>query len=80
MLKPIYPELELGWMTITAMSSHIYERHFEMVRKIISDPKVAACSVMPVCGHYEAMKLISSAGRVNTDWGNLSHWLLAKEE
>lgn len=76
-LSEIY-DLETGWMCITAMSSHIYERHFNMVGNIITDPSIAECSVMPVCGYIEAMKLISCGGRVDSDWGKLSRWLLTE--
>lgn len=75
MLRSVYTELELGNMTIVAMSSHIYGRHFEMVESILQDPAVAECSVMPLPTVAEAFKIAASGGNVNTAWGNLAHWL-----
>lgn len=65
-----------GTMTITAMSSHIYDRHWPMVEKIIEDPRVSDCSRMPLMLSDEAQKLASSGGVVHSSWGEASKWLL----
>lgn len=78
MLRSVYPELALGDMTIVAMSSHIYERHFEMVKNILKNKSVAECSLMPIPTSAEAFKIAASAGNVNSDWGQLSRWLVTE--
>lgn len=81
MLLTVFPNLRLGTLTITAMSSHIYERHFKMVDEILRDPQRAACTIMPVITEpSEAFRLAACAGHVNGDWGKLSRWLLTPEE
>lgn len=37
MLRDYHPGLMLGKLTITAVSSHIYERHYNMVEKILNE-------------------------------------------
>lgn len=37
LLRSVYPTLQLGTMTITAASSHIYERHWGMVERILAE-------------------------------------------
>lgn len=76
MLQSVYPGLGLGTMTIVAMSSHIYQRHFDMVNNIINDPEVEEdFTRMPLATTHEAFKLAACAGNVE-DWGELSKWLL----
>lgn len=76
MLNTVYPTLQLGNMAVVAMSSHIYERHFEMVNQIIENPSVASCSIMPFASSAEAFKLAASGGVVDEKWGQLSKWLV----
>lgn len=78
MLRSVYPELQLGNMTIVAMSSHIYERHFEMVDKILAEPHVAECSLMPIPSISEAFKIAASGGVVDASWGHLARWLVTE--
>lgn len=78
MLRTVYPELSMGSMSITAMSSHIYSRHFQMVEKILDNRAVAECSIMPVPSTFEAFKLAACAGNVDPSWGQLSRWLLTE--
>lgn len=78
MLQSVFSELELGDMTIVAMSSHIYERHFKMVSDIIADPAIAECSVMPIPTTSEAFKIAASGGVVDGEWGRLSKWLVTQ--
>ena len=76
MLKYVYQNLRLGTMTVTAMSSHIYDRHFVMVDNILNDTRIAECSVMPIIVHPdEAFKIVASRGRVDPSWGPLAFWL-----
>ena len=37
LLKPYYPDLELGTYTHTANSYHIYDRHFSLVDEMIEN-------------------------------------------
>jgi len=78
MLRSVYPELMLGNMTIVAMSSHIYERHFEMVKAILADSSVAECSLMPIPSVAEAFKIAASGGSVDQSWGHLARWLVTE--
>lgn len=78
MLNAVYPQLTLGSLTIISMSSHIYERHFEMVENIIKAPLVAECSLMPMPTTDEAFKLAASGGKVDPTWGQLSRWLVTE--
>jgi len=76
MLLTVYPNLNLGRMTVTAMSSHIYERHYAMVDTIIKDQSIAECSVMPIITEpKEAFQLAVSRGNIDPSWGLLSYWL-----
>lgn len=64
LLKTNYPGLGIGTMVITAMSSHIYSRHYEMVKEIIADgPNGYTDHNMPFCAADEAMYLISRRGK-----------------
>jgi len=78
MLRSVYPELSIGNMTIVAMSSHIYERHFEMVTKILKEPTVAECSLMPIPSISEAFKIAASGGAIDASWGHLARWLVTE--
>ncbi len=78
MLRSVYRELNLGSMTIVAMSSHIYERHFDMVTNILKNKKVAECSLMPTPSTAEAFLIAASAGSVDPNWGMLSRWLVTE--
>jgi thymidylate synthase len=76
MLKSVYPSLHLGTIVITAMSSHIYEQHFDMVRRIIEAPLQEFRQVeMPTCNTAEAMCIIASRGKPITTGGQLGDWL-----
>jgi thymidylate synthase len=78
MLNAVYQQLTLGSLTIISRSSHIYERHFEMVKNIIKAPSVAECSLMPIPTTDEAFKLAASGGKVDPTWGQLSRWLVTE--
>lgn len=63
-----YPELKIGIMTITAASSHIYERHFRMVDNIINQglSSVNEAIKLPLCsGPAEANRIIADRGFKN---------------
>lgn len=75
MLRTVYQKLDLGSLTIIAMSSHIYERHFEMVGKILNDPSVGECSIMPIPETKEAFLIAASGGNIDPEWGKLAFWL-----
>ena len=87
MLYVAYPSLAVGDLVITADSSHIYERHFEMVQNILNNTKevlaseadLSSCgtnSCMPLCSSREAFLLAASAGNIKPEFGPLSAWLL----
>lgn len=78
MLIPIHGLLGLGKITITADSSHIYERHFEMVGKIIGEEDIEQPIVMPLIGTAEAFKLAACKGNVDPSWGEFSNWLVGE--
>lgn len=70
--------LSYGSMVITAMSSHIYQRHYEMAGSIIrSDPESYEAIHMPRCSFHEAMYLVSSRGKLDNapDEYLLAKWL-----
>jgi thymidylate synthase len=75
LLHPNIP-CDLGTITITAMSSHIYSRHYEMVQKILED-RVYELTEMPYCNCEEAMKIIASRGKpeILKTAGLLGEWL-----
>ena len=77
LLQPNIP-LEDGTITITAMSSHIYSRHYDMVAKILEDPTYDSIE-MPYCTCAEAMKIIASRGKkeILETTGPLGRWLCA---
>lgn len=77
LVKNIYPEVTLGLFKIDADSSHYYERHFNMVQRIV-DSNYEFCEnveEMPLCDHIEATKLLACKGVVDPSWGELSKWL-----
>ena len=67
MLKESYAYLKLGQMYITAASSHIYERHFQMVKKIVQEPiEMWQVQNLPeASGSVETLAIISSRGVAN---------------
>lgn len=76
MLQSVYPELSVGPMTVTAMSSHIYGRHFKMVTSILEESKDDyVVHQMPWCDANEATKLIAYRGKRLEECGNLGRWL-----
>lgn len=78
LVNSLYQSIEFGTLSITAMSSHIYATHFDMVWKIVEDPSLDIDTMfMPVCDYEEALKLITSGGNVKAEWGELSEWLLS---
>ncbi len=82
-LRQTYPTMEIGPVTITAMSSHIYHWHYEMVRKIIekgSGDYVPEC--MPFAsGMAEVLFLVSTKGKYTSapEGFDLANWLISKD-
>lgn len=79
-LKGTYPYLEIGDMKITAMSSHIYSRHFEMVSKIIRDGYEEFKIIdMPWPDTVsEALFIAASRGKNLERAGKLGNWLIGE--
>lgn len=78
-LKDHY-DLSIGTVSITAMSSHIYERHFEMVRKILAadiheDYDSIIMPWFPSAG--SAMKMIASRGKITEPTNDVERWLIS---
>jgi thymidylate synthase len=77
LVKGLLPiELGIGIIHIISMSSHLYSRHYEMVRNIIDHPYYESVQ-MPYCSSEEAMKIIASRGDQKTlkSSGKLGEWL-----
>lgn len=66
----------IGTITITAMSSHIYDRHFKMAEQILQDGIDSYSPIeMPFCqSNKEALQIIADRGVVNTQIP-LARWL-----
>ena len=81
LIQPAYHEsihTHSGSLKITSMSSHIYARHYDVVRKILDGPDENYEPItMPHCGHIAALKIIASRGRKDRlqDAGELGRWL-----
>jgi Thymidylate synthase len=73
MLRDSYPGLKAGRITLTAASSHIYQRHFEVVRKILGEyfnPETAVQLPEPY-SVAECLAIIGDRGvigRHDTNW------------
>lgn len=64
-LIDIYPTLEVGDITITAASSHIYERHWGLVSGILSQPQYTEI-YLPMCKNSaESNLIIANRGKLN---------------
>lgn len=59
LLLPVYPGLQLGPLTVTATSFHIYERHFELL-PMLAVQHVDPVEVPQLKGPDEAMALASA--------------------
>lgn len=76
MLQTVYPDLVLGKIIITADSSHIYDRHYNMVQTILRQSEDLKEVEMPLMNSAEAFKLAACKGNVDPSWGEFSNWLL----
>ncbi len=79
-LRTTYPDLMVGNLTISAMSSHIYDRHFDMVGRILKAGVTEyVINRMPfVSGMAEVMFLISTKGKYDKAPPEflLANWLI----
>ena len=80
LLQPCFGnDIRFGYITITAASSHIYSRHYEIVNKIIDEGIDSYTAIdMPMTKYMEAMFLISKRGKM-VDIPipyNLARWLV----
>lgn len=78
MLQTVYPDLILGKIMITADSSHIYDRHYNMVQTILSQSEDLEEVEMPLMNSAEAFKLAACKGKVDPSWGEFSKWLVGE--
>lgn len=69
MLRDFYPGLQAGKITVTAASSHIYERHFDMVNKIIdATPDFTKFTELPEpASAEECHTIVVNRGRMPMD-------------
>lgn len=83
MLKDVYPNLVDGRLCISAMSSHIYERHFDMVAKILAEGVESYQEVeMPwISGPDEVKFLVDTKGKYTEvpDGFHLAKWLITND-
>ena len=75
--------IETGDITVTAMSSHIYQRHFDMANTMMlagdTDSSLDLSKYnMPWCNAKDATFLIHSRGKNLERGGPLGQWLLGK--
>lgn len=68
--------VSIGKLTITADSSHIYDRHYAMVNKILEIEEIEESVYMPMISTSEAFKLAACKGKVDPSWGEFSKWLM----
>ena len=69
LLRDVYPWLQMGEITLTAASSHIYERHFKMVRNIIENESFAEFGTVELPEPYdsaEVWKIIGARGKAQS--------------
>lgn len=77
MINTVHHFTNLGTLTITADSSHIYERHFPMVENILNNrEEITSQLSIPEIRSDEAFKLAACKGAVDPTWGEFSKWLL----
>ena len=78
MLKVMYPKLDIGWIYITASSSHIYERHFKMVSEIIQEPmsEYQIIELPKPSSPEEVLMIISDRGNPTTRVWETNRWPL----
>jgi thymidylate synthase len=72
----------MGKMTITAMSSHIYSRHYDMVDMMIEHGIDGFVPVtMPEITYQEALYLVSKRGKMEEvpEHYQLATWLITEE-
>lgn len=67
LLKDVYSDLDLGMITLTAASSHIYSRHFDMVKQIMEEtyPSTDATKLPVPSSSAEVMAIIAHRGKTN---------------
>ena len=70
-------DLAIGNLTITAMSSHIYQRHFQMVHDILESGLKGYQEIdMPwFKSPIEAINLISTRGKIHEPMSDVEEWL-----
>jgi thymidylate synthase len=76
LLKDTYPELEFGNYVHTANSLHIYERHFDLARKIRDGSATWNPVGIPVIGSLEEAVRLIGGERCS---GEFSRWLYEVE-
>lgn len=64
LLMDVYPDLQLGTITITAASSHIYARHYRTVERMLEEPPSEYAKIrLPMTqGAAEVLKIIGMRG------------------
>ncbi|MCA1800768.1 MAG: thymidylate synthase, partial [Actinobacteria bacterium] len=78
-LRQQYPELEIGYLTVTAASSHIYDRHYDKTMSIARNPsKFDLESIkMPEVTADEAYYICQARTKhLDPSMGPMSKWLM----
>ena len=81
--KDVYPEIKIGTYCHQADSFHIYERHFEMLDKIVQNDRFHLIECPRMYDKYEVMNLINlkfnavkeAIGEIPKKW-EFTNWLL----
>jgi thymidylate synthase len=77
-LLSLHYNMEVGYIIITAMSSHIYSTHYDMINKILQEGVNSYVpEYMPFCNISEAMSIIAKRGKFEGQYGSLSSWMLS---
>lgn len=71
-LKASMPGLKFGSYTHVANSMHVYDRHYEMISKILTEPRFTPVLV-PMPTGKEALQLVLSRGKEG--YGEYTKWL-----
>lgn len=75
-LKPAYPNLELGELTLFSESLHCYERHFEMLGKLVDEETLAVSC--PQLSGVEELGYLRNGLKADAEKFPFGQWLYDK--
>lgn len=78
LLRPNYPSLKIGMLTLQVASSHLYSRHYKMADNILSEDShlYETLGELSAPSIDEAMRIIADRGRVKDDVPTPISWRL----